>query len=90
MAKIHHSVDSAPFHFCPACWIERTDYEGPGAHLPECPNCGAEAAPVPPKKLYEMGYEDGWRDATIDSLPDPETAYQEGRRDGWDEARAIL
>lgn len=31
---------------CPACKIERTDYEGPdGAWLPECPNCGSKTDP---------------------------------------------
>ncbi len=34
------------WHACPTCQVERTDYEGPGAYLPECPNCGSERAPV--------------------------------------------
>ena len=35
--------------WCPACMVERADYEGPGLHLPECPNCGsAEDPEVPP------------------------------------------
>lgn len=31
---------------CPACRVERCDYEAPDRHLPECPNCGVDAAPV--------------------------------------------
>ena len=31
---------------CPACLVERADYEGPdGAWLPECPNCGSHGNP---------------------------------------------
>lgn len=32
---------------CPDCTIERADYEGQEKHLPTCPNCGSESAPVP-------------------------------------------
>lgn len=46
-------VDVAPVHaarpvehICPTCGVERTDYEGPGAHLPTCPNCGSDADPI--------------------------------------------
>lgn len=30
---------------CPACGVERTDYEGPGLHLPACPNCASTRDP---------------------------------------------
>lgn len=36
-----------PEHVCPACRVERADYEGPDRHLEKCPNCGSAAAPVP-------------------------------------------
>lgn len=36
----------ADWHACPACWVERTDYEGPDEHLPACPNCDSTRAPV--------------------------------------------
>lgn len=39
------------WHQCPACGIERTDYEGPDLHLPTCPNCGSDADPVPARSL---------------------------------------
>jgi hypothetical protein len=39
---------STPGMVCPACHMERADYEGPdGAWLPTCPNCGSAAQPTP-------------------------------------------
>lgn len=39
---------------CPACFVERADYEGPnGAWLPKCPNCGSEADPVSAEGLED-------------------------------------
>lgn len=31
---------------CPACQVERCDYEAPGLHLDSCPNCGSPADPI--------------------------------------------
>jgi hypothetical protein len=51
-------VDTAPVHsprfgehVCPRCGVERADFEGPGAHLENCPNCGAADDPVPADDL---------------------------------------
>ena len=33
-------------YVCPLCGVERADYEGPGQHLAECPNCGASDDPA--------------------------------------------
>lgn len=31
---------------CFMCGAERADFEGPGKHLPTCPNCGSWRSPV--------------------------------------------
>jgi hypothetical protein len=47
-AETDETTPPAPeWYACPACQVERTDYEGPdGQHLPTCPNCGSDAVPV--------------------------------------------
>jgi hypothetical protein len=42
-----HLRTPLPEHVCPDCRVERADFEGPGWHLPSCPNCGSTADPVP-------------------------------------------
>lgn len=40
------------WHACPDCGVERTDWEGPDAHLPTCPNCVSSAAPVAKRGVW--------------------------------------
>lgn len=57
--------------FCPACGIERTDYEGVGAHLPQCPNCGSEKDPRSRSDWFAHMGDEAW------------AAYEEAQRKGW-------
>jgi rubredoxin len=57
----HALVLETPY-VCPACGVERTDFEGlPGGHLILCPDCGAERTPVP------LGLED--EQARVTTVP---------------------
>jgi rubredoxin len=40
-----------PLAWCPACGVERADFEGAGLHLPTCPNCGSDQDPTEAKPL---------------------------------------
>lgn len=45
-APLEHICPSSVERICPNCGTERTDYEGPGKHLPTCPACGSRLLPA--------------------------------------------
>lgn len=57
--------------FCPVCEVERADYEGPGMHLPTCPNCGTHEDPVRVTPPAGWPVEERGGHAVVPVDPDP-------------------